>query len=308
MALTLLEASKLNDGDVKRQAVIEMFAANSDLLRVLPFEDIAGGSVTYNLEGELPGVAFRGINEAYPESTGIINPATEILRIVGGDLDVDKALIKTRGAQVRSSQEAMKIKSMALHIADQIVNGDSEANPRVFDGLRKRIVGDQLHDAGGTDGGDPLSLFLLDDAIDSVDSPTHLLMNKQMRNRLSQAAKTGVGGDIQWDKDEFGRRIARYNDLPILIADYDNEGKQIMGFDEVGQGGATATASSIYVMSIGDGKVSGIQNGVMEVNDLGEIDEKPVFRTRVEWLASLLVEHGRAAARIRGISNAPVVA
>ena len=89
MALTLLEASKLNDGDVKRAAVIEMFAANSDLLRVMPFEDIPGGSYSYNQEGKLPGVAFRGYNEAYSESVGILNPQVEVLKIAGGDLDVD---------------------------------------------------------------------------------------------------------------------------------------------------------------------------------------------------------------------------
>ena len=102
MALTLLEASKQNDGDVKRAAVIEMFAANSDLLRVMPFEDIPGGSYSYNQEGKLPGVAFRGFNEAYSESVGILNPQVEVLKIAGGDLDVDKALIKTRGDDQRA--------------------------------------------------------------------------------------------------------------------------------------------------------------------------------------------------------------
>lgn len=308
MALTLLEASKLNDGDIKRQAVIEMFAQNSDILRVLPFEDIPGGSLTYNLEGELPGVGFRGFNEGYDESTGIMNQTTEVLRIAGGDLDVDKALIKTRGEQVRDSQESMKIKSMALSIADKIINGDSEADPRVFDGLRKRIVGDQLIDAGSSDGGDALSIFQLDEAIDAVDGANYLLMNKAARNRLNQAARQGLGGEMHWDKDEFGRRIAMYNDLPILVADYDNEGKQIMGFDEVASGGSTATASSIYILSIGSDKITGLQNGVMEVEDLGEIDEKPVFRTRVEWLVGLAAMHGRAAARIRGVKNVSFVA
>ena len=51
MALTLLEASKLNSGDVKRSAVIQMFAENSDVLRNLPFDDIPGGSLSYRVEG-----------------------------------------------------------------------------------------------------------------------------------------------------------------------------------------------------------------------------------------------------------------
>ena len=310
MALTLLEASKLNSGDVKRSAVIEMFAENADLLRVMPFEDILGGSLTYNKEGKLPGVAFRGFNESYTESTGVINPETEVLRIAGGDLDVDKALIKTRGGDIRATQEAMKIKALALNIMAKMINGDSEVNPREFDGLRKRINGDQLVPANITDANNnnPLSLEALDTAIDRVDGATHMVMSKAMRNKLTVAARnSAIGGDLQWDKDEFGRRIAVYNDLPILIADYDDLGNRIIDFNEAGPGGGT-TSQSIYVLSIGDDMVTGLQNGTMEVADLGELDSAPVLRTRVEWLIGLAVMHGRAASRVWGITNAAVTA
>ena len=308
MALTLLEASKLNDGDVKRAAVIEMFAQNSDILSVLPFEDIPGGSLSYNVEGELPGVAFRGFNEAYASSTGVINPATEVLRIGGGDLDVDKAMIKTRGEGIRSSQEAMKIKALSLHITGKIINGDSQTNPREFDGLRVRITGNQLVPALLTapSSNSPLSLEALDEAIDRVDSPNYLIMSKAMRNKLSSAARDqNVGGDIQWTLDSFGRRVAVYNDLPILIADYDDTGARIIDFNEAGPAGGS-TSSSIYVCSIGDEMFTGIQNGVMEVTDLGELDSQPVLRTRVEWLVGMAVMHGRSVARVWGITNAAV--
>jgi hypothetical protein len=61
MPMTLIEAAKRASGDVKKAGVIEMFAMQSQFLSVLPFEDIPGGSLTYNLEGELPGVGFRGL-------------------------------------------------------------------------------------------------------------------------------------------------------------------------------------------------------------------------------------------------------
>jgi len=41
MALTLVEAAKRNQNPIQ-SAVIEMFARNSDILRVLPFNDIQG--------------------------------------------------------------------------------------------------------------------------------------------------------------------------------------------------------------------------------------------------------------------------
>jgi hypothetical protein len=314
MALTLLEASKLNSGDVKRSAVIEMFAMNSDILRVIPFDDIPGGSLTYNVEGKLPAVAFRGFNEDYGQvnarGTGVVNPQTEVLKIAGGELDVDKQIIRTRGEGTRSTHEAMKVKALALNITAKFINGDSASNLREFDGLRKRIVGNQLvaGDAGGIADG-PLSLYQLDTAIDQVEEPTHLIMSKAMRTRLSQAARTtGIGGYIRWDQDEFGKQVAYYHDLPILIADYDDTGARIIDFNEAGPSADSFTETSIYVVSIGPNKVTGLQNGIMEVDDLGVLETAPVYRTRVEWLMGMAVMHGRACARVWGITNAAVVA
>lgn len=307
MPLTLMEASKLNSGDVKRSAVIEMFAANSPLLNAMTFEDIPGGSLSYNLEEKLPGVGFRGFNEGYDESTGIINPQTEVLRIAGGDLDVDKAIIKTRGEAVRSSQEEMKVKAMSLYLTKKLINGDSTVNPREFDGLRARISGDQLIDANLTASGvsNPLSLEAMDAAIDAVDGATHIIGSKAMWRKLSKAARDGVGGEIQYARDEFGVRVAFYNGLPFLTVDYDDEGKRIIDYNEAGPDAAGNT-TSLYVVNFGLDRVQGIQNGVMEVNDLGELDSKPVYRTRVEWLVGMAVMHGRAAARIWGVTNADV--
>lgn len=308
MPMTLLEASKLNPGDVIRNGVIEMFAMNSDLLRVLPLMDIPGGSYHYNQEGRLPGVAFRGVNEAYAESIGVINPQVEVLRLVGGDLDVDKAILKMHGAGVRSSHEALKIKAMSLYLTKKIIKGDSLSDPREFDGIQNRLTGSQLIAAGSTNGGDALSLLKLDEAIDAVDNPTHLVMSKAMRRLLTAAARDqAVGGFISYDVDEFGRKITKYNDLPILIADYDDLGARILDFNEVGPGGSTATATSIYTLSIGDGMLMGLQNGTMDVTDLGEIDAKPVLRTRIDWAVGLAALHGRCASRLWGVSNAAVV-
>lgn len=309
-ALTLLQAAEQAFGadEVKRGAIIELFAG-PDLLRVMPFMDIPGGAYSYLQEGQLPGVAFRGINESYTTSTGLINPQTERLRVLGGDLDVDRALIKTHGASIRTQQERMKVKASALYIAGKMINGDSESDPREFDGLRKRITGAQLFAAGSTSGGDALSLAVLDTAIDAVEGATHLIMSRPMRNRLSQAAKNpNVGGYVTWAPNEFGDRIMYYNDLPILTTNYDDKNAQVIDFNEANPGGGSSVGTSIYVVKMGDDGITGIQNGVMEVEDLGQLQSSPVLRTRVEWLMSLAVMSGRAAARVWGIKSAAVVA
>ena len=314
MALTLVEAAKLaaNKGETERAAVIAMFARASDFLMALPFKDIPSNAYAYNREGSLPAVAFRGVNESFSASTGVINPLVEALRICGGDLDVDKFIVQTMGQSVRATHEQMKVKALAAEITRVLIKGDSTSNPREFDGLQARITGAQLIAAGTTDAGDALSLAKLDELIDAVPGATHLLMNKAMRRRLTTAARTTtVGGYITYDVDAFGRRITKYNDIPILVPYSDNGGTEPLAFDEQGDvkgtpGGSSST--SIYCVAFGDGLVSGLQNGGMQVRDLGELDTAPVVRTRVEWYAGLCIEHGRAAARLGGISDAAVVA
>lgn len=317
-ALTLVEASKINEGDVKLTAVIDMFAENSELLSVVPFMDISGGSLSYTLEGSLPSVAFRGYNESYASDVGVLNPQVETLKIAGGDLDVDKAIIRTRGEEAREQHESMKIKALSLYITSKLINGDSTTEVREFDGLRNRIVGQQLFDNNGDSpadagysagAGGALSVSLaLDRAIDHVDNVTHIIMSKDMRRLLSNGVKqTTVSGNIEWGPDALGRRIAFYNGIPIVAADIDDTGQKIIDFNEAAPNGTGSTFTSVYLVSFGDNMVTGLQNGAMDVRDLGEIDTAPVLRTRVEWLIGLAVMHGRSAARIRGISNAAVV-
>jgi len=44
----------------------------------------------------------------------------------------------------------------------------------------------------------------------------------------------------------------------------------------------------------------------MNVRDMGEIDTKPVYRTRIEWYVSMAILRARAAARLYGVTNSAV--
>lgn len=301
MALTLLEAAKLNSGDVFKAGVLAKFAESSEILRVLGFLGINGNSLKYNVEETLPGIGFRGVNGSYTESTGIINPKTESLVIAGGDLDVDKFIVDTMGSSQRTVHEAMKIKALALAWTKTFFKGDNETNPLEFDGLQKRLQGDAVIANHATGAG--LSLAKLDEAIDAVDGANAILMSKAMRRRLTVAARTAaVGGNITYTIDQFGRQVTMYNDLPILIVDKDNENNDILGFTE------TNSTTSIYVVAFGDGQVQGLENGGMSVRDLGELETKPSLRTRIEWYSGFGVFAPRSAARLKNITDAAVTA
>lgn len=308
MAVTLLEAAKSVNNEL-RQAIIELYAMSHPLLDAMRFDDISGNSISYNREDTLPGIGFRGVNEAYTESTGVINPQTERLVIAGGDLDVDKFIIRTVGPGQRGVQESMKVKHLAHKWAYTFIKGDAETDPKEFDGLQNRIAGNQLIAAGSTSGGDALSLAKLDELMDAVDDPTHLLMSKAMRRRLTAAARsTSVGGYVTYDKDAFGRRVTQYNDVPILVMDGNNQYYATLAFNEANPGGGSSVGTSIYAVEIRDGMLSGIQNGTMEVTDLGELQTKPCMRTRIEWYSAFAIWNPRSVARLYGIKNAAVTA
>lgn len=306
--LTLVEAAKLESGDVIKQAIIELYAGSSDILMNLPFTPITGNAMKYNREDSLPGVGFRGVNEAYTPSTGILNPLVESLVIAGGDLDVDKFIIDTQGMRQRSVHEAMKVRALALAWTKKFIKGDTSSDPREFDGLQVRATGNQVISAGTTAGGAALSLAVLDQAIDQCLNPTHLIMSKAMRRRLTQAARLyTVGGFITYTKDAFGRQVTMYNDLPILVVDLDNTQSAILGFTEAASSGG-ATATSIYVVSMGDDSLTGLQNGGIDVRDLGELQTAPVYRTRVEWYPGMACFNGRSVVRLKFIGDLAIVA
>lgn len=310
MAQTLIEAAKIALGrdESLKAAVMELYARSSDILQYMPFESITGNALAFNREKTLPSVGFRGVNDSYTEATGKVDQITERLTIAGGDVDVDKFLVDTGGPDQRSTQEAMKIKALSLAMTKQIIKGDTTSDPKGFDGLQVRITDSNQKIANKASTASELSLLNLDKAIDAVEDATHLIMNKTMRRRLTAAARTyTVGGFVTWDVDAFGRRVYKYNDLPILIADKDNTNTDIMAFDETDPAGTT-TGSSIYVVSFNETGVVGLQNGDMDVRDLGELETKPCYRTRIEWYITLAMYRPKAASRLWGFIDGAITA
>ena len=308
MALTLVEAAKLETGDAYKSGVIELYAGSSSILTALPFENISGNALKYNREGSLPGVGFRGVNEAYTPSTGILNPLTEALVIAGGDLDVDKFIIDTMGASQRSVHEGMKIRALSLAWTKKFIKGDNQSDPREFDGLQTRTTGAQVISAGSTSGGAALSLAKLDEAIDQTLNPTHMIMSKAMARKFAAAGRTtAVSGYVTYSVDQLGRRVTEYNGLPILTVDLDNVGAAILPFTEAASSGG-ATATSIYIVAMGSDGLTGLQNGTIDVRDMGELQTAPVFRTRIEWYNGMAVFNGRAVTRLQHIGDLAIVA
>lgn len=309
-ALTLLEASKiaLENGETKRAAIIKLYAEKSDFLNAMKVEGIMGNALAFTQDGDLPTTAFRGVNEAYVASNGTFNPQKESLYIAGGDLDVDRMIVKTQGEGVRAAHEANKVKALAAGISTNIITGDSTSDPRQFDGIQKRAIGTQLVANGATAGGDALSLTQLDNAIDLVDYPTHLIMSRAMRRKFQAAYRSSTFPNIYMQMGDMGKQILQYNDLPILVGYPVNKNTSILPFTEANPGGGGAVGTSIYAVNLNEDGLILISNGGIDVRDLGELNSAPVFRTRVEWYVGMAALSPFCATRLWGIKDAAIVA
>lgn len=314
MALTLAEAAKLSTDDLQR-GVIETFIIESIVLDRIPFLTIEGNAYAYNSEGTLPGVEFRAVNAAYSESTGTVNQATEKLVILGGDADVDTFIVKTRGNlnDQRAVQTRLKVKAATYKFQDAFINGDTAVDANSFDGLKKRLTGGQVISAatnglpilGSSDADRHAFLDKLDQLIGAVrGGPDALYMNATVLSYLKSSARRLTIYDQT--TDSFGKTISTYNGIPLLDIGTKADGSPILPQTET-QGTAN-DASSIYAVKFGqdetDGGVTGLTNGGIDVRDLGEIDAKPVYRTRIEFFCGLGVFSGKAAARLTGVRAA----
>ena len=279
--LTLTEASKLIQNPLQR-GVVETFARTSPVLERLPFMDVNGNAYSYNVEQTLPGIAFRDYNASYTESTGVVNPHTEKLYIMGGISSVDRALVKTQGSvnNIRAIHDNMKAKAAALTFTAKFFNGDNTTAATEFDGLKERLTGDQALTYTGT-----LTLDKVDELIDGViGGPTALFMSKATR-RTVNALRRAAGQATEVVSDSFGRQIDAYAGIPIGVIEEDKDGAAILADGE------------IYAIRMGVQEyVSGLQAGGMEVIDLGL--NRTQYETLIEWICGIAVFHPKAAARL----------
>lgn len=317
MAITLTEAAKLSTTDLQR-GVIETFVQASPVLDRIPFMTIEGNAYAYNEEATLPGVAFRAVNAGYTESTGTVNQKSESLVILGGDADVDKFIVQTRGNlnDQRAVQTAMKVKAASYKFQETFFNGDVSVDANSFDGLKKRLTGGQVISAGtngipvvGSSNTDIHAFFdKLDELVASVPGLDGgngaLYANAGIIGKIRSAARH-ISADVFVEKDINGKRNVVWNGIPILNAGSTAAGAAIIPQSETQ--GSSSLASSIYAVKFGqdegDQAVTGLTNGGVQVYDLGELETKPAYRTRIEFYTGVAVFGGKAAARLTGVLN-----
>jgi HK97 family phage major capsid protein len=118
-----------------------------------------------------------------------------------------------------------------------LINGDNAANPKQFNGLRKLIPAGQVVVAGAN--GAPLSLDLLDAAIDqNRGNPNMLIMSKKANRKLNSLLQAQQRF-VDTVEVKGGFRVQVYNGLPIFRSIYISDAQT--------QGTAT-NATDIFVL------------------------------------------------------------
>ena len=290
MALTLLEAQKHAKTPQELAVVTELAAGQ--LMSVLPFRSIEGNGLFWKREESLPDVGFRNYNGALSESYAEVSQQSESLKLFGGDIKVDRAIVELEGAAAKAYQVQSRVRAMRMAWESLFINGDSNQSPSEFDGLAARIQdGSSQYFANG---GGALDLGKLDEVIDNVDAQggqKYIVCSKSLRRALTKQARDN--GQIEIARSEFGYQQTTYMGLPLLELDRDHKNVAILDSDP--------TAQDLYVVSFGNDHLTGIQNGGVNVRELGESFDQPQLITRVEWYCGLALINGRAAARLAGI-------
>jgi len=294
MALLLTDAAKLST-DMLQIGVIETIVKESPILERLPFMAIEGNSYKYTQENTLGSADFYGVNATWTESTATFTQQSATLAILGGDADVDNFLQRTASnlQDQRAVQVAKKAKAVAQKFEETLIYGDVAQNPNAFNGIKKLITNpDQIATAGAN--GASLTLAMLDDLIDRVKGgkPDVLLMSKRSRRKLKSLLQASEHY-VERGESSFGRQVMMYDGVPVEVSDYI--------LDTETQGSSNA-CSSIYALSFGaEEALCGLQNGGIEVVDVGQLETKDATRVRIRWYCGLALFNQLRCARLVGV-------
>lgn len=309
MALLSVEAAKLSNNQLV-SGVIEEIINRDDLFAIMPFLGVNGKAYVYNRENTLGGADWLDPNDAVNESAASFTEVVSKLRILAGDVDVDKFLQSTMGDtnDQMAIQIAKKAKAVARAFHQTLATGDSSVNPKAFDGLQ--VLATQAQDAAANVGGSQeifagangsaLTLTMLDELCDAVPNGADVLVMRRGTIRAFRALLRATYGTdaVMQQLENFGRPMLTHNGIPVIMNEF------LAGDETVG---TKANTASVYALRLNEldglhGLYGGGDAGIV-VENLGTVQNKDATRIRVKWYSGLALKSTRSIARLRGVTN-----
>jgi hypothetical protein len=300
MALLKAEADKLSNNQLVA-GVIEEIIEKDELFALLPFMGVMGKAYVYDRENTLASADFLDPNDAVNEEASTFTEVISKLRILIGDVDVDKFLQETMGDtnDQKATQIALKAKGVAKKFKQTIINGNNATAAKEFDGMKVLTVAGQTIAAGVN--GAALTLAMMDELADLVPNGADAYVMRAGTIRAYRALLRATGGTdaSMIEIPNFGVPVLGHNGIPILRNDY------LLATEVQGTSGATTCSVYAARMNELDG-LHGLYGGAsagLRVEDVGTVQNKDATRTRVKWYVGLALKSTKSVARLTGITN-----
>jgi len=299
MPLLKAEAEKLSNNQLV-SGVIDEIIDRDDLFAILPFVGVSGKAYVYNRENTLGSAAWLDPNEAISESAATFTEVVAKLRILAGDVDVDKFLQSTM--QDHNDQMAIQIAKKAKAVAREfhrtLAKGNATTNAKEFDGLPQLVSGSQTITAGAN--GNALTMSMLDELCDAVPNGADVLVMRRGTIRAYRGLLRATYGTdaVMQQLENFGRPMLTHNGIPIIMNEF------LDGTED--QGSATDTCS-VYALRLNEldglhGLYGGGDAGIV-VENIGTVQNKDATRIRLKWYTGLALKSTKSVARLKGVTN-----
>jgi hypothetical protein len=299
MPLLKVEAEKLSNVQLEA-GVIEEIIEKDETFALLPFMQVTGKAYVYDRENVIAGADFLDPNETVNESASTFTEVISKLRILIGDVDVDKFLQETMSDtnDQLSVQLAAKAKGLARKFKETLVKGNNTTTPREFDGLSALVTVPQTIEAGVN--GAAMTLAMLDELADLVPNGADAFVMRAGTIRAYRALLRATGGTdaAMIEIENFGVPVLGHNGIPILRNDY------LPGNETQGSSSVTCSVYAVR-MNEADG-LHGIYGGAsagIRVEDVGTVQNKDATRMRLKWYAGLALKSTKSLARLKGVTN-----
>jgi len=309
MPLLREEAESLSNNQLI-SGVIDEIIERDDLFAILPFLRTDGKAYVYNREKTLGGADWLDPNDSINESAAGFQEVVAKLRILAGDVDIDKFLQATMSDtnSQMAVQIAKKAKAVARMFHQALASGDSTVNPKMFDGLPKLLQeaqdyaatagGSQIVDAGPN--GNPLTLTMLDELCDAVPNGADVIVMRRGTIRAFRALLRATYGTdaVMQQLENFGRPMLTHNGIPVIMNEFlaGNETK-----------GSSSNTCSVYALRLNESDglhgLYGGDNAGIVVENIGTVQNKDATRIRLKWYTGLALKSTRSIAGLKGVTN-----
>lgn len=308
MPLLKVEADKLSNNQMVA-GVIDEIIERDDLFAVLPFVRVNSKAYVYHREDEgaqnnitqgsgLP--TFLDPNDTITEGAVPFVEVVAKLRILAGDVDVDKFLQETESDSndQMAIQIAKKAKAVGRLYHKTLAQGDEVADAKSFNGVSKLVSAGQTLLAGTN--GAAMTLSMLDQLLDQVPNGADVIMMRRGTVRAFRALLRAASGNnaVDYMNENFGRPMLHHNGVPVIVNDF------LPGNETAGSG---TNLCSVYAMRLNEADgLHGLYGGDsagLRVENVGTVQNKDADRIRVKWYSGLALKSTKSLARLSGITN-----